>query len=642
MKKFNFLSLLFVAVIGLPVIASAQVKMGAWGDATDPSRNNYYINYAGGRVSISSPSSLEGPVTHTIANDGTGSSAWGGGSIAGLANPILNVNIVKADPYEACGTLTNASAISGNIALIKRGNCEFGAKAEEAQNAGAVAVIIVNHLPGPPVGMGAGARGGNVTIPVIMVSDVDGAAIEAALASGNVTMSMTSWSNGYTNDIGFVDRGLSLWHAYAIPLNQVKNATSVPYKGFNAAVIGNFGTTTPTNITLKATLSWTPTGGSTSVVRTDSIVIPSFAPIDSILTPFMDIAYNLAPTTTGRYDVLYELPNDDFSGDNKASYSFYVTDRIYSKGRYDFTNNRPLSSVGYRLGDSSAFVWGNMMYMEKADYIFESVQLSLSKSGEDNSMAGTDDAIVLVWEWVDANGDSIMIGDECNLVGQGLKKFVAGDTSGQVHRVEIKDASNGTTPIVTKANSWYWVSIEVPRSTFMAVDGISNYFVRSWGRSHATADTREPYSPMYQGTYTNIIGLTTPLQHFPFESYYFLEDSIRFSQQKKGLVPTIPLQLSLFPVDVAEVEDASPIDISLYPNPATDVVNIALNLDSKADEVSYTVVSTTGVAIKKTTHRNVINDTYAIPTSSLPAGTYFVLVNIDDSRSAVRKFTVIK
>ncbi|MBZ0099949.1 MAG: hypothetical protein K8F30_12740, partial [Taibaiella sp.] len=516
-----------------------------------------------------------------------------------------------ADPYEACGTLTNTSAISGNIALIKRGNCEFGAKALAAQNAGAVAVVIVNNIPGPPVGMGAGAQGAGVTIPVIMVSDVEGAAIETALGSGAVTMSMSVWSNGYTTDIGFVDRGLSLWHSYSIPLNQLKNAGSMPYKGFNGAVIGNFGTTTVNNITLKATLRWTPTGGSTSVVRTDSINIASFTTLDSILTPFMDMNYNLAPTTTGRYDVDYELTSssstDQFLGDNNAGYSFYVTDQVYSKGRYDFANNRPYSSISYRLGSGAEFTWGPLMYMEKANYVFESVQISLSKPNAqtDNSMAGQGTANVFVWEWVDGNGDSIMTGDECDIVGLGAKPFVAGDTSSQVHTVEIKDAGDGVSAVPSKANTWYWVTVGVPTNLYLAVDGVSNYFVRAWGRSKATARTREPYAPMYGGVYSNFLGANTPAQHFPFEAYYWLEDSIRFSQQRNGLVPSVPVQMSLFPVSVAETGKNASLDIKLYPNPATEVLNVSLNLDKQARQINYTTMNALGVVLQQETHTNV-------------------------------------
>lgn len=624
--------------MALPVLSFAQPKMGAWPHATDSNGHNFYINYVGGRVLINSPANIAGSIIHTIAND------WGK-AIKDITNPIGDVEIVKADPYEACGVLTNGSAINGKIALIKRGNCEFGAKALAAQNAGAVAVIIVNHSPGPPVGMGAGALGSQVNIPVIMVSDVDGAAIEAALGNGAVKMTMTVWGNGFNNDIGFVDRGLSLWHSYSVPLNQLQGSTVQPFKGFDGAVLANFGTTTAATVKVKVTVSWTPTGGSKTVVRTDSMTINGFAAADSIATPFIDGGYDLTATTTGVYDVEYEaIPNfnDQFLGDNKARYSIYVDNRIYSKGRYDFTNNRPFSGASYRLGTGTTeWTWGTFMYMTKPDYAFENVKVALSSgNATDNSMSGFSPVQILVYKWVD-NGDSIIAGSELVMVGYGQKSFTTGDTSGQVHTVTITDPVVTTKQTVTEANTWYWVAAAMPTGAYLNVDGVSNYFVRSWGRSHATAKVREPYAPLYPDNFSGIATATNPLQHFPFETYFFLEDSIRFSQQNNGLLPSLPVQMSLFKVGVNEVLEAKDFDISLYPNPATDVVNISLNLEKEAKEVYYTLMSITGSRISTVKHTNVKKDTYSIATEELPAGSYMVIMSID-GKNAMRQFSVMK
>ena len=57
---------------------------------------------------------------------------------------------------QACNALDNGlSDVTGKIAILYRGDCEFGAKALNAQTAGAVAVIIINHT-GAAVGMGGG------------------------------------------------------------------------------------------------------------------------------------------------------------------------------------------------------------------------------------------------------------------------------------------------------------------------------------------------------------------------------------------------------------------------------------------------------------------------------------------------------
>ena len=47
---------------------------------------------------------------------------------------------------DACSPLTNAAAVAGNIAIVDRGTCGFPVKVKNAQNAGAVAVIIGNTL----------------------------------------------------------------------------------------------------------------------------------------------------------------------------------------------------------------------------------------------------------------------------------------------------------------------------------------------------------------------------------------------------------------------------------------------------------------------------------------------------------------
>lgn len=650
MTKFNSLTFLLLAVVGIPLLSVAQPRMGAWGDTANAANNNYYIDYVGGRVSITAPASIAGPVTHTISNDGGGGTNEWGGSIKGLSSPILNVDIVKADPYEACGTLNNAAAMVGKVALIKRGNCEFGAKALAAQNAGAVAVIIVNQISGPPVGMGAGAQGASVTIPVIMVSDLDGAEIENTLANEPVTFSMAVWSNGYNNDIGILDRGLSLWHAYSVPFSQVSGGTSsLQYNGINGAVIGNFGTATSTNTKLKATLKWTPTGGSTTVVRSDSMTIASFAPGDSILSPFMDMGYNLNPTTTGRYDVEYELEpsfTDQFAGDNKASYSFYVDNRIFSKGRYDFSTERPYTSSGSRFASGNDFLWGPMYYIAKAGYQIEHVKFSISNGDpNNNSMAGKGTVYVSVWKWADANSDSVMVSDECTLVGLGSHAFGATDTSGQVQSVAISDALNPGTPTVTEANTWYWVAASVPGDLFMGIDGVSNYFVRSWIRHNATAKIREPFAPLYNGTYQDFFNSPGTQNnvpaHYPFERFIALEDSIKFSQQKNGYVPSLPVSLSLFKVGVEEMANAKGLDISIYPNPVTDVMNVSLKLDEQATEVQYAVLNSVGSAVMQETHRNVANDTYTVSTAQLAAGTYYLVINVDGEMQA-KKFTVIK
>ena len=96
--------------------------------------------------------------------------------------------------------------------VIRRGECEFGFKVLAAETQGAVAVIIVNNVPTPPIAMGAGAVGGSVTIPSIMVSQADGEAIILSLANGD-TINGTLVETGPFQLDGDFDNGI-IAHEY--------------------------------------------------------------------------------------------------------------------------------------------------------------------------------------------------------------------------------------------------------------------------------------------------------------------------------------------------------------------------------------------------------------------------------------------
>ena len=72
---------------------------------------------------------------------------------------------------DACDPITNGVLINGKIALLDSGGgCQFGSKVLNAQNNGAIAVIVCNDNFNPPFSMPPGDDGDMVTIPSIMIS----------------------------------------------------------------------------------------------------------------------------------------------------------------------------------------------------------------------------------------------------------------------------------------------------------------------------------------------------------------------------------------------------------------------------------------------------------------------------------------
>jgi hypothetical protein len=130
-------------------------------------------------LTINSPSSIAG--TYTCFT----TTAFGTPVATALTANIVLVNDGVAPTSDACQAITNAAALVGKIALIRRGTCNFVLKVKAAQDAGAVGVIMMNNTDGAPVAMGGDDP--TITIPSIMISNTDGDLLEAAALAGAVS-----------------------------------------------------------------------------------------------------------------------------------------------------------------------------------------------------------------------------------------------------------------------------------------------------------------------------------------------------------------------------------------------------------------------------------------------------------------------
>jgi extracellular elastinolytic metalloproteinase len=141
-------------------------------------------------LEVTEPSIVAGKY-ETGLTDGFGANIPNEGPWSG---EVVIVDDGIIDPYvtDACEDIQND--ITGKIALIDRGGCEFGFKALNAENAGAIGVIICN-FEDALLTMGAGAVGAQVTIPVIMLSGPNcnlirtfaGSTLEVTIAAPSVT-----------------------------------------------------------------------------------------------------------------------------------------------------------------------------------------------------------------------------------------------------------------------------------------------------------------------------------------------------------------------------------------------------------------------------------------------------------------------
>ncbi len=132
---------------------------------------------ASGRFNVTAPE----PVPDKLIDIPYATAAFGpalpSGQIVGPFDYVTSDSIDAAN-FEGCNAWP-AGTFEGKAAVISRGVCEFGLKVLNAEQAGAIFVVIRNHEAGGDglVNMGGGEVGDQVTIPSIFVGYTNGLAL---------------------------------------------------------------------------------------------------------------------------------------------------------------------------------------------------------------------------------------------------------------------------------------------------------------------------------------------------------------------------------------------------------------------------------------------------------------------------------
>lgn len=128
-------------------------------------------NNSGGLLNVNSPSEISGIISPVGISGEIGQTIAGAFELSGEAALVNDDFEIVTD---GCQELVNADDIAGKIALVDRGNCSFSEKAFNAEQAGAVGILICN-IVGVNGGTGeetinmAATPGFEVTIPALFL-----------------------------------------------------------------------------------------------------------------------------------------------------------------------------------------------------------------------------------------------------------------------------------------------------------------------------------------------------------------------------------------------------------------------------------------------------------------------------------------
>ena len=307
-----------------------------------------------------SPQSIVANYTHTWADPGSG---WGTPdfNIPGtFVQDTLKIvddgstgTNAQGNPISAEGCNPLINDLTGKIAVIFRNTCEFGVKALNAQNAGAVGVIIVNRNPGEVIAMGAGAQGANVTIPVVMLDLTDGLNLISTMANGPVVMFLGNKTGLFPNDGGISANAALLPRQGMIPSQLAQNGTEFNFD--LGARVYNYGNQ-PQTMSLNAKIT-NPSGATVYDNTVSNMAVAAGDSVDVDPSAANNLPnFSLASYPAGTYTLTYTVGlavADDYVADNTLISTFTVTDSMFSYAQADPTTGSPTGGNYYRPGTNN-------------------------------------------------------------------------------------------------------------------------------------------------------------------------------------------------------------------------------------------------------------------------------------------------
>jgi len=356
-----------ITLVILSINANAQIVV--YGEEPDAAIGNYTFTYA---------------------------DTWGGDiTTATITAPVALFHAAVASDTLACAAASNASELAGKIVFLYRGDCEFGAKSLRAQQAGAVAVIIVNNVPGSPVGMAAGASGGQVTIPVVMISDVDGAFLRPFVDAGDLVVFIGNKTGRFAYDNGFEKRHVAMAKSFATPVEFALNSADFDLPV--GAWVNNYGSEDQTGVRLNATITidgeelYNETSAAESIVSGDSVLIS--LPV-----------FELSNYPVGLYNLTYTISSsadDEFPNDNSRLVTFWINgEGLYSKSRMNALTSAPVGGGGVRPATGQEFTWCTFMRSANASAM-QVDAVSFSTLTNNGTQLAEKAVLVEVKEWND-------------------------------------------------------------------------------------------------------------------------------------------------------------------------------------------------------------------------------------------------
>jgi len=532
------------------------------------------------------------------------------------------VNDGSEAPTQGCNAAINAADINGKIALIDRGSCEFGLKCLNAEEAGAIAAIVINNAPGDgAIAMGAGQVGGQVTIPCVMIPYEVGQLIRTALVTETVNISLGDLipPPPPANDLAMVNSNVLVPRYGIVPASQVQAEGDFVFTP--GASVENRGVNDAPNYNIDVTIMHNPFGGSAVEVYNESFSSPDLLLAGDTTDLVTFPPFDPFSTGAGIYEYTYTVSSDsvDNAGFNNASTgSFTLSDKeIYSKATWDPNLQRPrvIATTTIAGGGTIEFITPlKIPYGE--DYKIDSVGVEVRNSP---GLAGIS-IEAYIYDWDDVDDNDILPAapaDELTIVGIALFSFPSDYPDNAAYlKLPILDilTLEETGVLIGENDKNFLVGVRYPdggsgETVSFGFDSSIDYTRTEEWLAADTMLTDLDYGSLQADTY-DPSGL--PESFFVFTG---------------GLTTSTEVILTSLISNTEEIAGLDKFELNLFPNPVADQLNVTLDFSEASDFVEYYIVNSNGrVQERLRREESVLNAQQAFDVSQLASGEYHMVI----------------